>query len=160
MGIRSLMPALAAHGDTLWDPGEALATLRAAVDRLIPADEFPAAWAAGAGHYLLRQLAGDAAALVPVISTGLLALEAEAHARHGSPFATLDAAQQDAVLADVEGGTVQAAWPVPPQAFFAALLALTNEGYYGDPGNGGNREMVSWKMIGYRPGPAPKRQDA
>ena len=24
------------------------------------------------------------------------------------------------------------------------------EGFYADPGNGGNRDAVSWKMIGYR----------
>ena len=149
---------MSAPSDALWDPGVLLAPLRAALDRVIPADEFPGAWAAGAGHYLLRQLAGDAASLVPVITAGLRALESEAEARHGTPFAALEVPQQDAVLADVEQGTVQTAWTVPPRAFFAALLSLANEGYYGDPGNGGNREMVSWRMIGYRPGPNPARE--
>ncbi len=31
------------------------------------------------------------------------------------------------------------------------LVRLTAEGYYGDPGNGGNREAASWQMIGYDP---------
>jgi hypothetical protein len=30
-------------------------------------------------------------------------------------------------------------------------VELAHEGYYADPGNGGNRDAVSWRMIGYDP---------
>ncbi|HEX5768817.1 MAG TPA: gluconate 2-dehydrogenase subunit 3 family protein, partial [Burkholderiales bacterium] len=33
--------------------------------------------------------------------------------------------------------------------FFELLLALTMEGYLGDPVYGGNRGMAVWKMIGF-----------
>jgi gluconate 2-dehydrogenase gamma chain len=29
------------------------------------------------------------------------------------------------------------------------LVNHTMEGFYSDPGNGGNRDAVSWKMIGF-----------
>jgi gluconate 2-dehydrogenase gamma chain len=35
------------------------------------------------------------------------------------------------------------------RAFFARLLTLTMEGFFGDPIYGGNRNKVSWKMLGF-----------
>jgi gluconate 2-dehydrogenase gamma chain len=35
------------------------------------------------------------------------------------------------------------------RAFFARLLTLTMEGFFGDPAYGGNRNMASWKMLGF-----------
>ena len=140
-----------------WDPGDARDTFRAALDRLIPADDFPGAWDAGAGDAVARALAGAASDRAPLIEAGLQALDAEALDRFGTSFPALDTAQQDAVLAAAETGTVRAARPVPAVAFFNALHTLTNEGYYGGPRDGNRDEMVSWRMIGYRPGPAATR---
>jgi gluconate 2-dehydrogenase gamma chain len=33
--------------------------------------------------------------------------------------------------------------------FFETLLANTVEGYFADPVYGGNRDMVSWRIIGF-----------
>ena len=33
--------------------------------------------------------------------------------------------------------------------FFEALLQITMEGFFADPIYGGNKNKVSWKMIGY-----------
>ena len=38
---------------------------------------------------------------------------------------------------------------VPSNVFFQALLAITIEGYFCDPVYGGNKDMVSWKLIGF-----------
>ena len=35
------------------------------------------------------------------------------------------------------------------RAFFARLLTMTMEGFFGDPIYGGNRNKVSWKMLGF-----------
>ena len=32
--------------------------------------------------------------------------------------------------------------------FFDLILAHTRQGFYGDPRHGGNRDRVSWKMVG------------
>jgi hypothetical protein len=127
-----------------------LSTLRAAMDRLIPADEFPGAWDAGCGDYLLAQLDGQLAHLLPVYRQGLDGLDGEARLCYGRRFANLPSDQQDALLAKVEIGQVAAtAWETPPAAFFAGLVNHTAEGYYADPAQGGNRERVSWRMVGF-----------
>jgi hypothetical protein len=126
-----------------------LATLRAALDRIIPADDFPGAWEAGAGEYILRQLAGDLAHLLDVYRAGLDALDYEALAASARPFADLAPAPQDALLARIERGEAQAPWPLEAPLFFAMLCEHAAEGYYADPGNGGNRGAASWQMIGF-----------
>ncbi len=141
-----------------WDPGDMGDVLRAALDRLIPADDYPGASAAGVDRSLARQLAGDAWERAPLISAGLRALDEEARVCFGISFAGLDDGRQDAVLAAVEAGEVGTAWSVPPAAFFNTLLNLTNEGYYADTTESGPQAMISWRMIGYRPGPNPERE--
>ena len=43
--------------------------------------------------------------------------------------------------------------------FFNALLQMTMEGFFADPMYGGNRNMASWKMIGYPGLPATYREE-
>jgi hypothetical protein len=126
-------------------------TLRAAVDRIIPQDDFPAAWEAGAGDYIDHILSGDLQHLAAAFLDGLAALEAESQARFGETFSSLAAKEQDEILRDVETGAVKTAWKNSPAEFFRVLLELTSEGYYSDPGDGGNRGMISWRMIGFDP---------
>lgn len=125
------------------------ALLRAAADRIIPADDYPGAWEAGAGDYLLGQFRRDLEPLLDLYRDGLDALDAEARADGGAGFVERDAAAQDALLARVERGAVAAAWPTPPAAFFRRLVEHVAEGYYSDPGNGGNKDGIAWKMVGF-----------
>jgi len=37
---------------------------------------------------------------------------------------------------------------VEPAAFFGRLRHYTMMGFYGDPRHGGNKDRVSWKMLG------------
>jgi hypothetical protein len=135
----------------LQEDDPTLAVLHAAIDRIVPPDDFPGAWDAGVGDYILGQLAGDLRHLAPLLEAGLAALDAEARAAHGLPFAVLVPVLQDLLLGSVERGDIAAVWPVPPREFFALLVHLTMEGYYADPGNGGNRDGIAWRMIGYDP---------
>jgi hypothetical protein len=126
-----------------------LVTLRALINRIIPADDFPNGWDAGVGVYLARQFEHDLRPLVETYRAGLDALDAEAHALGGVGFADLEPHMQDTLLERVEQGAVMTLWPVDPVAFFRIAVAHTAEGYYSDPGNGGNRDGVSWQMIGF-----------
>jgi hypothetical protein len=126
-----------------------LATLRALVDRIIPADDFPSGWQAGAGDYLAGQFERDLQSQLDRYRAGLDALEAEARAALGASFAELDADRQDALLRRVEAGRVATNWPIDPAAFFYDAVEHAMEGFYGDPGNGGNRDGASWRMIGF-----------
>ncbi len=108
-------------------------TLTAVIDRIIPADDDPSASQAGVLHYLDQHpLTG--------ISPGLASLDAESQAHYSRSFDTLSSGDQDALLTMHE----QDAW-------FTELVTLTMEGYYADPGNGGNRDEASWRMIGFNP---------
>ena len=126
-----------------------LATLRALVDRIIPPDDFPGGWQAGVGDYLARLLAGDLRGLIGTYRGGLDALDAEALTTAGAPFAALEAEMQDSLLSRVEAGEVATPWPVDPAVFFRNAVAHTAEGYYGNPANGGNRDGLAWRMIGF-----------
>lgn len=124
---------------------EQTATLRAAVDRIIPPDAFPAGWAGGVGGYLARGFAGDLADLLPAYRDGLDALDATARAEWGRPFAAGGPSAQDDLLARIETG----ARGEGLARFFALLVTHTMEGFYGDPGDGGARGPVAWAMIGF-----------
>lgn len=66
----------------------------------------------------------------------------------GKPFADLDGEHQDTVLRSLEQGTFPLK-ELPGRAFFEQLLTNTREGYFADPQYGGNRDMASWKWIGF-----------
>ena len=123
--------------------------LRAAVDRVIPPDDYPGAWQAGVGDYLARQFEGDLSPVLNTYRAGLRALDAEASARFGRGFASLTTAQQDETLRCVEAGEVLANWEVSPARFFDLLVNTTAEGFYSEPAQGGNRDNVSWLMTGF-----------
>lgn len=125
------------------------AVLRAAMDAIVPADDFPSASQAGVEEYFRRQLAGDLQALLPLYKDGLTALDEEARSAGIVGFAEASAAEQDALLKIIERGDVQTVWPESPAVFFQRLVNQVMEGYYADPGNGGNRGEVSWKMVGF-----------
>lgn len=126
-----------------------LTCLHAVVDRIIPADEYPSGWEAGVGDYLLRQLATDLAPRLGAYRGGLDALDDEAQRLAGCSFAELAPARQDELLVWIEAGEVAAEWPINPIIWFQMLVEHAIEGYYGDPGNGGNRDAISWRMIGF-----------
>jgi hypothetical protein len=127
-----------------------LSTLRAAANRIIPADDYPGAADAGAVEFILRLLNTDLAGEQLTYVHGLAGIEAESQAAHGQSFASLTAPQQDALLGNIEADRVQADWIIAPLAFFPMLVEHVLESFYADPQNGGNRDGVSWKMIGFR----------
>ena len=127
-------------------------TLRALVDTIIPANEYPSGWQAGVGDVIHTILATDLQDRAPLVEAGLDLLHREARARHdGVAFADLPPAARDALVGDLlEGKTVLDWGVVPAHEFMALMVRLAAQGFYGDPHNGGNRDAVSWAMIGYR----------
>ena len=115
-----------------------LRTLTSAIDRMVPADEFPSASQAGCVDFLLRLIQLEH--LEQTYRAGLDSVEARA-LKLGKSFADLTPDQQDAQL--------QGRQPKEQRRFIELLARQTIEGYYADPGNGGNRDCVSWKMVGF-----------
>jgi gluconate 2-dehydrogenase gamma chain len=152
-----------------------VAFIKAAVARLIPADELgPGAAEAGVPYFLDRQLAsaygggahfynqgpfgsetpyqGYQLPLTPaeLYRVGIAATDRYCKETHGKLFAELEAAVQDQVLSGLQG--IAAAVDlkeVPGATFFATLLGDTQDGFFADPAYGGNKDMVGWKLVGF-----------
>ena len=76
----------------------------------------------------------------------------------GKSFAELNIDTQEQVLSGLEKGEIFLT-TVPGEVFFGLLLQNTIEGYFSDPVHGGNRDMGSWKMIGFPGARADFRAD-
>ena len=124
-------------------------TLRAALDRLIPADGDPGALDVGTDRFVLTALQTGDVVDPALLAGGLDGLDQVARSRWDAPFAALKSRDQDALLGDVERGVELSDWPgdTDAVAFFGALLALAHEGFYAGPDSGGTAEP--WAMLGY-----------
>lgn len=120
-----------------------LTTLKAALDRIIPADDLgPGANDIGVFVYIDKSFGGLHADALPLYQAGLAALDTAAGS---GGFASLDAEKQDAILTDAEAGKLTGA----PAGFFGALLTHTREGMFSDPIYGGNVNFQGWDLVGY-----------
>ena len=123
--------------------------LDAIVARLIPADADGAgALEAGATRYIDRALGSALASSREAYRAGLAALDQYARTSRGKPFRELAAADQDAVLIDVEDGRATG-FTEGSAPFFALVRAHTLQGTFCDPFYGGNASFVGWDLIGY-----------
>ncbi len=120
-----------------------LTTLKAALDRIIPADDLgPGANDIGVFVYIDKSFGGLHADALPTYQAGLAALDTAAGS---GGFAGLDADKQDSILTDAEAGKLADA----PPGFFGALLGQTREGMFSDPIYGGNVNFQGWDLVGY-----------
>ena len=166
-------PRPSLSGWYFFKPDEARA-LEAIVDRLIPADDLSAGGKdAGCAAFIDRQMAGsygDSSRLytsgpfMPGLPTqgyqgeaapairyraGLAAIDAHLRkAMNNRGFDELKTDEQDQFLKDLEAGKIDLG-TVNGAAFFNLVLQNTMEGFFADPIYGGNRDMTSWKMIGF-----------
>jgi gluconate 2-dehydrogenase gamma chain len=124
-------------------------TLDAVVARLIPGDAAsPGAIEARAGQYIDRALGGFLASSRDAYRSGLAALDAHALSTKGGRFVRLGAADQDAVLSELEANVATGFTP-DAATFFNLVRAHTIQGTFCDPFYGGNASFVGWDLIGY-----------
>jgi gluconate 2-dehydrogenase gamma chain len=167
-------PVVVRPGPWLFFTADEAAVIEAAVDRLIPPDNRgPGGKEAGCVVFIDRQLAGPYGRaeglytrppFMPGAATQGYQLPDSPAARYrnglraladyirsnfaGKSFDNLAASDQDTVLKGLESGSI-ALKDVKSEQFFALLLANTQEGFFADPIYGGNRDMASWKLIGF-----------
>jgi hypothetical protein len=130
-------------------PPDRIPTLNAFADCLIPPDQDAGAVAAGAVAYLLGQFSRDLANYLETYTTGLAALDAESYQLAEMPFMRLPASAQHELLRRISAGEVATPWAIDPVSFIELAAEHIAEGYYSDPGNGGNYNQASWHMIGF-----------
>jgi len=149
-------------------------TVEAFVDRLIPADELSAGGKeCGCAVFIDRQLAGPYGRfggyyLAPPFRKGtkqqgpqspvtpaqhyrkaLAALDQACRGKYaGKAFADLADDQKDEVIGGLEDGSFKLDG-TDGKEFFELILKNTQNGFLADPIYGGNKDMASWKMIGF-----------
>jgi len=135
----------------LWETLTAMEaeTLEAITGRLIPTDaNGPGALEAQAARYIDRALGGALASSHDAYRSGLAAVDGYARTTKGLPFARLSAADQEAVLKDMEANVASGFVP-DASTFFNLVRAHTIQGTFCDPYYGGNADFVGWDLIGY-----------
>jgi gluconate 2-dehydrogenase gamma chain len=156
-----------------FTPQEA-ATVEAFVERLIPADELsPSGKDSGCAVFIDRQLAGPYGRFEGYYMSGpfqkgtkqqgpqssvtpaqhyrkaLAAFDAACRAKYADKsFADLSDDQKDEAIKGLEDGSLKLEG-TDSQDFFKRILTDTQTGFLADPIYGGNKDMASWKMIGF-----------
>lgn len=151
-----------------------VATVEALVDRLIPADELsPGGKDCGCAVFIDSQLAGPYGHFGGYYMAGpfqkgtkqqgpqspvtpaqqyrkaLAALDQACRAKYGGKvFAELSDDQKDEAIGGLEDGSFELDG-TDGQEFFKLILKNTQNGFLADPIYGGNKDMASWKMIGF-----------
>jgi gluconate 2-dehydrogenase gamma chain len=113
--------------------------LGALCDQIIPADDFPSASQAGVVNYIDRQLARHYQRHQSAYREGLDAIDEMSRRRFGVAYADAGADQRLQIVIAIEK---------EKRDFFELVREHTMEGYYGSPRHGGNRDAVSWRMLG------------
>jgi gluconate 2-dehydrogenase gamma chain len=149
------------------------AFLSAAYDTFIPTDKLsPSGTDCGLVTYMDRQLAGawgggarfyrsgpflqgkpEHGYQLPLtpreyFAAGIKAANAWTRKTYGKDFDRLAPAERDAALKAMEAGKAEFA-DFNAKPFFEALYQSAMEGFFADPIYGGNRNKVSWRMVGY-----------
>lgn len=172
-GAKTATAQGAAYEPTYFTAAE-YAFLNAAVDHLIPADQFGAGaldthvpefldrqmetpyghgqlwYMQGPFHTDLVPELGYQLNLTPrqIYRHGIAECNTWCQKEHGKVFAELDKPTQESVLKALDGGKVHFD-ALSAKTFFSYLLKNTKEGYFADPIYGGNRDMGGWKMVGF-----------
>jgi gluconate 2-dehydrogenase gamma chain len=114
-------------------------TVEAISEQIIPADQDPGAARAGVVNYIDRQLVGHYAEYQKTYRQGIASVEKASLTTFTARFVDLPFEQQTKVLHAIEK---------KEREFFSLIVPHTMQGFYGDPRHGGNRDRMSWKMLG------------
>ena len=136
------------------------ATVDALCERIIPADEDPGAAWSGVVEFIDRKLVGYHRRDQSLYRSGLQGVSESGLTMFGRDFIGLASAQQDELIRKLESNQAPGAvWSrVSARDFFNRLVEHTLEGFYGGPRHGGNRDAVSWRMLGLPTPPMRSRR--
>jgi gluconate 2-dehydrogenase gamma chain len=114
-------------------------TLTAICDQIIPADDYPSASQAGVLTYIDRQLVRHFRRFQDDYRKGLHEANQLSRKQCGLDLAAASPPQQLAIVTALSQQNTK---------FFELMRTHTLQGYYGAPRHGGNRDAVSWRMLG------------
>ena len=124
--------------------------VEALADQVIPPDQDPGGKWAGVADFIDRQLVGHYKRHQQGYRQGLAAVEETSVALMGRGFLELRFNEQTVLLEAMERDELpDEIWrPQSAAEFFNLILDHCLQGFYGNPRHGGNRDFVSYKMIG------------
>ncbi len=151
MAGAALVAGCNAKGDA-WETltAQEARTVAAICDQIIPADDYPSASQAGVVTYIDHQLTRHYRRHREAYSSGLRQVDQISVEQCGQALAQASSDEQRRVVATLEQRN---------HKFFELVRAHTFEGYYGSPRHGGNRDAVSWRMLGLDEPPVRGRAD-
>jgi gluconate 2-dehydrogenase gamma chain len=136
--------------------------LEAVIEQIIPTDDWPGAKNAGVANFIDRQLMGPYIRYKDLYRKGLAALNKSCNELFDKNFQVLPSDKQTEILKNMESGkmaflqkagslgqTVNPLWADElDKTFFNLVRDHTMQGFYGSPRHGGNKNYISYRMIG------------
>ena len=151
-GSIMLMPSCMRHGSPYrFFTSEEATCVIALCDQIIPRDEHGGgATEAGVIHYIDKQLVAVFDYDQVVYQNGISAIQATSLHLYGHRFENLDDNSQFEFLQKMESGALpEEYWEgVGQNRFFNLLISHTMQGFYGSPRHGGNKNYMSYQMMG------------
>lgn len=147
-----LMPSCIQQGNpyAFFTPEEAKCVV-ALCEQIIPADEHGGgATEAGVIHYIDRQLVAVFNDDQVLYQHGISAMQASSVDMHGVRFEQLDGETQLEFVQLMERRELpEQHWEgIDPFRFFNRVIQHTMQGFYGAPRHGGNKNYMSYQMMG------------
>ena len=139
------------------------------MNRLLPEDlprQIPGAVRAGVSNFISLLLARSEATTYHEIvdwqklyRDSLVALEQWSQTTHGAALVSLDDAKVDGLIRGLEQGNLGGfTAATPQQTLFKTLLRHMQQGCFGDPRWGGNKDKIMWRALGYLQAPETPEQ--
>ena len=129
---------------------EEVSLLDAIVEQIIPTDDYPGGKWANVSNYIDKQLSTYYSHLRDAYHNGLAAIQQTVMEMHHQRFESLSFAEQTAILEKMEAGNFSGEYwkSNSPSGFFSVLIDHSMQGFYGSQIHGGNREYISYRMLG------------
>jgi gluconate 2-dehydrogenase gamma chain len=129
---------------------EEISLLDSFVEQIIPSDDFPGARWANVSNFIDKQLDSYYKSHQVTYREGLSAFAKTVIQMRGKKFEDLSFSDQTAILENMESGDFAGDYwkEHSPGEFFNLVRQHALQGFYGSPGHGGNRDYISYKMLG------------
>jgi gluconate 2-dehydrogenase gamma chain len=124
--------------------------ISAMTEHIIPKDDDPGAADANVINFIDKQLVNYLKEFQNLYRTGVEGILETSNIRKGKPFYELEQNDKFQMMCDLESGNVEGdTWKeINPVSFFQTIREHTMMGFYGSPRHGGNKDYVSYKMLG------------
>ncbi len=124
--------------------------LDALTSQIIPTDEDPGAHEANVVNFIDKQLVFHYKNQQDFYRVNLSKLQQTCRSTRKAVFESLSSEEQIAFMEAMEMGALPTEnWTAEEQAaFFRTLVSHSMQGFYGSPRHGGNKDYVSYRMLG------------